>query len=54
MLDPINYVHVEEVWKCLQQAFDDSGLYRKVALLRDLITTILDSSRDVDDYVTKK
>jgi hypothetical protein len=59
LLDPINYVHVQsattckEVWECLQQAFDDSGLYRKVALLRDLITTTLDSSRNVDDYVTK-
>lgn len=59
LLDPINYVHVQsantckEVWQCLQQAFDDSGLYRKVALLRDLITTTLENSRDVDDYVTK-
>jgi hypothetical protein len=59
LLDPINYVHVQsattckEVWECLQQAFDDSGLYRKVALLRDLITTTLDSSRNVDDYVTR-
>ncbi|CAH2088581.1 unnamed protein product [Euphydryas editha] len=59
LLDPINYVHVQsattckEVWECLQQAFDDSGLYRKVALLRDLITTTLENSRDVDDYVTK-
>ncbi|XP_072936030.1 uncharacterized protein [Epargyreus clarus] len=59
LLDPINYVHVQSattckgVWESLQQAFDDSGLYRKVALLRDLITSTLDSSRDVDDYVTK-
>lgn len=59
LLDPINYVHVQsattckEVWASLQQAFDDSGLYRRVALLRDLITTTLDSSRNVDDYVNK-
>lgn len=59
LLDPVNYVHVQsantckEVWDSLQQAFDDSGLYRRVALLRDLITTTLDSSRTVDDYVNK-
>ncbi|CAK1591321.1 unnamed protein product [Parnassius mnemosyne] len=59
LLDPINYVHVQsattckDVWDNLQQAFDDSGLYRKVALLRDLITTTLDSSQNVDDYVNK-
>lgn len=59
LLDPINYVYVQsatkckEVWQSLQQAFDDSGLYRRVALVRDLITTTLDSSRNVDDYVNK-
>lgn len=55
LLDPINYVDVQsatkckEVWQNLQQVFDDSGLYRRVALVRDLITTTLDSSRNVDD-----
>lgn len=59
LLDPINYVHVQnaitckDVWENLEKAFDDSGLYRRVALLRDLITTTLDSSRNVDDYVNK-
>lgn len=59
LLDPIIYVHVQnattckEVWESLEQAFDDSGLYRRVALLRDLITTTLESSRSVDDYVNK-
>jgi len=59
LLDPIIYVHVQnastckEVWQSLEQAFDDSGLYRRVALLRDLITTTLESSRSVDDYVNK-
>lgn len=59
LLDPIIYVHVQNattckaVWQCLEQAFDDSGLYRRVALLRDLITTTLESSRSVDDYVNK-
>lgn len=59
LLDPINYVHVQsattciEVWNSLQQAFDDSGFYRRVPLLRDLITTTLDSSRNVNEYVNK-
>lgn len=59
MLDPTHYVYVQsattfkEVWENLEQAFDDSGLYRRVALLRDLITTTLESSRSVDDYVNK-
>lgn len=51
LLDPINYVHIQnaptakEVWEKLEQAFDDSGLYRRVALLKDLITTTLESSK---------
>lgn len=59
LLDPMIYVHVQsattcnEVWKCLEQVFDDSGLYRRVALLRDLITTTLESSQSVDVYVNK-
>ncbi|GBP13647.1 Retrovirus-related Pol polyprotein from transposon TNT 1-94 [Eumeta japonica] len=59
LLDPIIYVHVQnattckEVWESLEQAFDDSGLYRRVALLRDLITTTLESFRSVDDYVNR-
>ncbi|KAG7300019.1 hypothetical protein JYU34_017061 [Plutella xylostella] len=59
LVDPINYVHIEEcttskeVWLNLQQAFSDSGLTRKVGLLKSLITTTLDSSSSVEDYVNK-
>lgn len=59
LVDPINYVHVQDaksarqVWLNLQKVFDDSGLTRKVGLLRDLITTTLDNSDNVEDYVNK-
>lgn len=59
LIDPINYIHVQEaqtakqVWSNLEKAFDDSGLTRKVGLLRDLITTTLDNCDSVEDYVNK-
>ncbi|KAG6460307.1 hypothetical protein O3G_MSEX011897 [Manduca sexta] len=59
LIDPINYVHVQEattakqVWSKLEQVFDDSGLSRKVGLLRELITTTLDNSSSVEDYINK-
>lgn len=59
LIDPVNYVHVQEastakqVWTKLEKVFDDSGLSRKVGLLRDLITTTLDNCSSVEDYVSK-
>ncbi|XP_045778973.1 uncharacterized protein LOC123876704 [Maniola jurtina] len=59
LIDPVNYIHVQEartareVWLNLQRAFDDSGLSRKVGLLKDLITTSLDSCSNVEEYVNK-
>lgn len=47
LVDPMNYVHVQEaktvqeVWYKLSDAFEDSGLTRKVGLLRDLVNTTL-------------
>lgn len=37
----------------MEKAFDDSGLTRKVGLLRDLTTTTLDNCDSVEDYVNK-
>ncbi|GBP81772.1 hypothetical protein EVAR_90999_1 [Eumeta japonica] len=48
-----NAITCKEVWESLEQAFNDSGLYRRLALLRDLITTTLESSRSLYDYVSK-
>ncbi|XP_046977607.1 uncharacterized protein LOC124543428 [Vanessa cardui] len=48
LVEPMNYVHIEnaktakEVWENLQNVFEDSGLSRKVGLLKDLINTSLD------------
>lgn len=59
LVDPINYVHVQdassakEVWKKLCKAFDDSGLTRRVGLLRDLITTTLENCQSIEEYVNK-
>lgn len=57
LIDPINYVHVrscttaKDVWKKLQAAFEDSGLTRRVGLLRTLCTTKLENFSSVEEYV---
>lgn len=59
LVDPMLYVHIQdaktskEVWQNLSKAFQDSGLLRKVGLLKDLINTTLESSASVEDYVNK-
>ncbi|KAJ0169236.1 hypothetical protein K1T71_015266 [Dendrolimus kikuchii] len=59
LVDPVNYIHVQEattakeVWQNLCKAFDDSGLTRRVGLLKDLITTTLDTCQNVEEYVNK-
>lgn len=56
-LDPLNYVHVQDTqtakdaWDKLNSAFEDSGLTRRVGLLRTLITTQLTNCESVNDYV---
>lgn len=59
LVDPVNYIHIQEavtakqVWQNLEKAFDDKGLTRRVGLLKDLITTTLDSCQNIEEYVTK-
>lgn len=59
LVHPINYVHIQEaktakeVWTNLSKAFDDKGLTRRVGLLRDLITTTLETCQGIEDYVSK-
>lgn len=59
LVDPINYVHIQEagtakeVWEKLSMAFDDSGLTRRVGLLRDLCNTSLTGCQNVEEYVSK-
>lgn len=56
-VDKINYVHVEntttakEARDNLKAAFEDTGLTRKVGLLRTLVTTRLESSSSVEEYI---
>lgn len=58
LVDPINFVHIEnatssrEIWQNLQNAFEDSGLSRKIGLLRDLINSS-DNCASVEEYVNK-
>lgn len=55
LVEPIKYAHIQnaktakEVWECLQNAFDDSGLLRWVGLLR----TTLEGSSSMEEYVNK-
>ncbi|GBP86486.1 Retrovirus-related Pol polyprotein from transposon TNT 1-94 [Eumeta japonica] len=59
LVDSMNYVHIQEatsakaMWDKLASAFDDSGLTRRVGLLRDLCTTNLDGCKNVEEYVSK-
>lgn len=59
LVDPINYIHIQsattakEAWKNLEKALQDSGLSRRVGLLRSLITTRLEDSQSVEDYVNR-
>lgn len=59
LVEPINFVHIQsaktakEVWDNLKRAFDDSGLLRRVGLLRVLITTKLENCSSMEDYVNK-
>lgn len=59
LIDPINYVHVQEestakaVWNKLATTFNDSGLTRRVGLLRDLCNTSLSGCQNIEAYVSK-
>ncbi|XP_063823046.1 uncharacterized protein LOC135072971 [Ostrinia nubilalis] len=59
LVDPVNYIHVQdaqtskEVWQNLRNAFEDSGLTRKVGLLRDLVNTTLEGCSNIEEYVNK-
>lgn len=59
LIDPINYVHVQnsktakEMWDTLKSVFEDSGLTRRVGLLRSLIMTRMENCDSVDEYVNQ-
>nr|QHA33696.1 Gag-Pol polyprotein [Atrato Retro-like virus] len=59
LIDPVNYIHIEdvktaaEVWKKLSNTFEDSGLTRQWSLLHKLITTNLANCVSMEAYVTR-
>lgn len=56
---PANYSHIrdantpKDIWSSLNKAYEDSGLTRKVSLLRILTTTKLHDCSSTEDYVNK-
>ncbi|KAJ8671099.1 hypothetical protein QAD02_002358 [Eretmocerus hayati] len=58
-VDKSNYSHIrdastpKQVWYNLKAAFEDSGLTRKVGLLRMLVTTRLENCASTEEYVNK-
>lgn len=58
LVEPINYVYIRdaktaaEVWSSLCAAFNDSGLTRKVSLLRQLISTKLSECESIENVLS--
>lgn len=58
-VDAMNYSHIQStttaknVWDRLRAAFEDSGLTRKVSLLRTLVTAQLLKYSSVEEYVNE-
>ncbi|KAJ6640390.1 Retrovirus-related Pol polyprotein from transposon TNT 1-94, partial [Pseudolycoriella hygida] len=57
LVKPSNFAHIctyktaQEIWTKLQGTFEDSGLCRRVTLIRHLITTQLKDYKNVEEYV---
>lgn len=58
-VEPTIYVHIQrctsakEIWEALKNLYDDKGLCRKIGLLRGLISTRLEDSDGMQDYIDK-
>lgn len=59
MVEPVNFSHIQDetsaqgVWEKLEKAFADTGLMRRVGLLRVLITTKLEQCDSMEDFVNR-
>ncbi|KAJ6613907.1 Retrovirus-related Pol polyprotein from transposon TNT 1-94, partial [Pseudolycoriella hygida] len=57
LINPLNYGHIQvctsakEIWEKLQTTFEDSGLTRRVGLIRTLATTKLSDCANMEAYV---
>lgn len=58
-VDTALYVHIRNcssaiaIWNCLQKLYEDRGLYRKIALLGNLLSNKLNESDGMQNYVDK-
>ena len=58
-VDSIVLTHIEEeesaktAWETLQKTYTDTGLTRKVSLLRELTTTKLEQCASEEEYINK-
>lgn len=59
LVDPVNFVHIQEentangVWDKLKNAFDDTGVQKRIGLLRISVSTKLENCESMEDYVIK-
>lgn len=59
LLETTNYSYVQEcttakdAWKALETAFEDSGICRRVDLLRSLVQLKLNECESMEDYINK-
>lgn len=58
-VDKRNYSHIQdtatprETWNKLKETFEDTGLTRKVGLLKTLTSTKLEEHKSIEDYMNK-
>lgn len=58
-VDTSIYVHIQncttalDIWNCLHKIYEDRGLYRKIALLGNLLSNRLTECNGMQDYVDK-
>lgn len=57
LIKPINYAYIstcdsaKKIWEKLQETFEDSGLCRRVSLIRELTNTKLEDCKNMENYV---
>lgn len=57
LIKPINFAHIQscetakDMWQKLKDTFEDSGLMRRVTLIRILTSTKLESCDNIEEYV---
>lgn len=58
-IDQSIFVHIQsaktaaEIWNTLKDLYEDKGLIRRIGLLRKLVTTRLETTDSMNDYVSQ-